>query len=263
MRLGVLVAAAAALLAAACQTPDVRGPLLAAPLAVDPPILRTALPSGPGPHPAVLIVPACDAPLASSRAALYTRYAEKLRDEGFAAGIVAWPGSGTGDPACNDIAPARIASAILAAVKALQSQPGVDPRRLHLVGWGHGGRGVIEIVRADKRLPGLVSAVAVYPDCPTPEPWQSEVTLFLALAERDSTTPPSACRAWAEKSDGPGPIAITVFEEVAHGFDVDEAADPAFAAYMTGTPLTYDASTAWQFWLDLLKFLRLKLGAGP
>ncbi len=262
MRLRLAAACAAALLTAACQTPQATISRLAAPLAADPPTLRTALPETPGLHPAVLIVPACDAPLVSSRAALYTRYAENLKAEGFAAGILAWPGSGAGDPSCNTIAPAKIASAILGAVKALQAQPGVDPRRLHLVGWGHGGRGVLEIVMADKRLTGLVSAIAVYPDCPKPEAWKTNVTLFLALGENDAVNPPADCRAWAEKSDGPAPIAITRYEDVGYGFDVAEAGDAAFAAYMTGTPLTFDASTEWQFGIDLLKFLRLKIDAG-
>lgn len=262
MRLRLAAACAAALLAAACQTPGALGPVLSAPLAADPPTLRTALPDGDGPHTAVLLVPACDAPLASSRAALYVRYADALRAEGYATGILGWEGAGAGDPACNDIAPARIASAILGAVKALQAQPNVDPRRLHLIGWGHGGRGVIEIVKADKRLSGLVSAVVVYPDCPKAEPWKTEVTLFMALAEFDKTNPPADCRAFADKSEGPGPVAITRYTGVAHGFDVNEAADPAFAAYLTGTPLTYDAPTAYQFWLDLKKFLALKIDAG-
>lgn len=262
MKLRLAAACAAALLAAACQTtPTTSGPVLAAPLAADPPTLRTALPATAGPHPAVLIVPACDAPLVSSRAALYTRYAESLKAEGFAAGILAWPGSGTGDPSCNDVPPATIASAILGAVKALQAQPGVDPKRLHLIGWGAGGRGVLEIVKADRHLSGLVSAVAVYPVCPKAEPWKSEVTLFLALGERDAVNPPDACRAWAEKSEGPAPIAITKYEEVGYGFDVAEAGDPAFAAWRTGSQLTHDASTEWQFWIDVLKFLRLRINA--
>lgn len=262
MSLRLAAACAAALLTAACQMQGAAGPVLSAPLAVDPPTLRTALPTGEGPHTAVLIVPACDAPLASSRAALYMRYAEKLQAEGFATGIVAWPGSGSGDPACNKIPPARIASAILAAVTALRAQPGVDPKRLHLVGWGHGGRGVLEIVKTDKRLSGLVSAVVVTPDCPKPEGWKSEVTLFMALAEHDGTNPPALCREWANMSDGPGPVAITRYTGVAHGFDVNEAADPAFAAFATGTQLTYDEATAYQFWLDLMKFLALKIDAG-
>ncbi|MFT3811089.1 MAG: dienelactone hydrolase family protein [Micropepsaceae bacterium] len=263
MKLRLAAACAAALLAAACQTASAPGPVLAAPMAAAPPELRITVPDGPGPYPAVLLVPDCTAPLASSRAALFTRYAEQLKAEGFAAGIVSWRGAAEGDPACLQMAPPReIAEWIARSAARLAEQPGVDPRRLHIVGWGRGGRGVLEAVMAKSRLPGLVSAVAVYPDCPAPQVWSSEVTLFLALAEHDTANPPAACRAWAEKSDGPGPVAITRYTGVAHGFDVNEAADPAFAAWMTGTPLTYDAPTAWQFWLDLLKFLRLKIDAG-
>lgn len=262
MRLRLAAACAAALVAAACQTPSASGPVLSAPLPADPPGLRTAMPAGDGPFPAVLLVPACDAPLASSRAALYTRYAGELQAEGFAAVIVAWPGSGVGDPACNAIDPKRVAAAILDAVTAMRAQPQVDPKRLHLVGWGHGGRGVLDIVMADKRLAGLVSAVAITPDCPKPQTWKSEVTLFLALAEHDGANPPAECRKWAERSEGPGPVVITRYTGVFHGFDVNEAADPAFTAWMTGTPLTYDAPTAYQFRADLLKFLRLKIDAG-
>ncbi len=263
MNFRLAAACAAALSLAACQTPGTTGPVLSAPLAADPPLLRTALPTSTDLHPAVLLVPACDAPLVSSRAALYVRYAEKLQAEGFAAGILTWPGSGAGDPSCNTTDPARIATEIRRAATELQSQPGVDPRRLHIAGWGRGGRAVLEIVMAEKRLPGLVSAIVVYPDCPKPESWETEVTLFMALGELDTTNPPAACRAWAEKSNGPGPVAITRYTGVAHGFDVNEAADPAFAAFMTGTKLTYDEATAYQFWIDLLKFLRLKIDAGP
>lgn len=262
MSLRLAAAFAAALLAAACQTPGSTGPVLAAPMTTDPPLLRTVLPEGDGVHTAVLLVPACDAPLASSRAALYPRYAEQLKAEGYAVGIVGWPGSGVGDPACNAIDPARVVAAISSAASAMQAQPGVDPRRLHIVGWGHGGRGVLELIQQKKRLPGLVSAVVVTPDCPEPDTWASEVTLLMALAEHDATNPPAACRAWADRSEGPGPVVITRYTGVQHGFDVNEAADPAFAAYRTGTPLTFDASTAWQFWLDLRKFLALKIDAG-
>lgn len=262
MRLRLAAATLAALLAGACATPVATGPKLAPPLAADPPILRTVLPDGANRHPAVLLVTACDAPLLSSRAALYLRYAETLRAEGFAAAILAWPGSGAGDPACNAASPAAIASNIRGALEQLRSLPQVDPGRTHIVGWGHGGRAVLEVVMAEKRLPGLVSAVAVYPDCPKPRAWNSEITLFLALAERDTATPPQACHDWAATSDGPGPVAITRYTGVAHGFDVHEAGDPAYAPWMTGTPLIFDASTAWQFRQDLLKFLRLNIDAG-
>ncbi len=257
MMLRGVAAALGALLVSACATPIATGPKLAAPMAGDPPIVRTVLPPDGAPRPGVLIVTGCDAPLLSSRAQMYPRYAEMLREEGFAVAILAWPGSGAGDPSCNAAAPADIAANIRGAFGQLQSLPQVDPKRLHIVGWGHGGRAVLDAI-----MTGLVSAVAVYPDCPEPQPWNSEVTLFLALAEKDAAAPPKACQDWAAKSDGPGPVAITRYTGVAHGFDVHEAGDPAYASWLTGTPLTFDASTAWQFQQDLLKFLRLKIDAG-
>ena len=45
MTLRLAAACAVALLAAACQTPAAPGPVLSAPLAADPPTLRTALPA--------------------------------------------------------------------------------------------------------------------------------------------------------------------------------------------------------------------------
>lgn len=263
MRLRLAAACAAALLAAACQTPSASGPRLGAPMDADPPYFREFLPAGEAaPRSAVLIVPACEAPLISSRAQLYVRYAEFLRDEGFAVAILAWPGSGAGEPACNALEPSAISVLIAAALYKLQVMRQVDSDRLHLVGWGHGGLAVLDFIASEKRHRGLVSAVAVYPACPAPAPWRSEVTLLLALAELDATNPPAACRAWAEKSEGPGPVAITRYTGVGHGFDVAEAGDPAFDEWRTGTPLAYDNPTAWQFRADLLKFLRLNIDAG-
>ena len=257
LRLAVLICLALGL--AACATPS-RGPQLAAPATSDPPPLRTYIPADGKAHSAVLLVPGCTAPLISARAALYERYATRLRDEGFAAAIVSYPGAGMGDPACERVSdPATIAAIIAAALAQLRVTPGVDPQRLHIVGWSWGGRGVLETVMAPQRVPGLVSAVAFYPPCPTAGRWQSGVTLQLLLGEKDIVTPPDQCRTWADKSEGPGPVVVTRYVGVGHGFDVAEAGDPRFAAWQTNIRLVFDASTDWQAWQDLLKFLRLNL----
>ncbi len=259
MRLSLAAALGAALFLAACASPA-GGPRLAAPLAADPQGLRIYAPDDGAAQPAVLLGPGCEAPLISARAALYVRVAERLKKEGFTAAILAWPGSGMGDPACRTaMAPAALGRTVAGALGQLRALASVDPARLHLAGWAWGGRGVLEVVMAPKRLPGLVSAIAFYPPCPEAKTWKSEVTLQLFLAEKDAVAPPAACRAWAERSDGPGPVVITRYVGVGHGFDADEAGDPRFAAYMTGAPIAFDASTAWQSWLDLLKFLRLAL----
>ncbi|BCW88864.1 hypothetical protein sos41_20080 [Alphaproteobacteria bacterium SO-S41] len=259
MSLRLAAAIGLALPLAACATPA-RGPQLAAPAASDPPPLRTYIPADGKAHSAVLLVPGCTAPLISSRAALYERYATKLRDQGFAAAIVTYPGASMGDPACQRVSePAVVAAHIRAALTQLRATPGVDPGRLHLVGWSWGGRGVLETIMAPKREAGLVSAAVFYPPCPTAARWASGVTLQLFLGEKDTVTPAAECRAWADRSEGPGPVVVTRYVGVGHGFDVAEAGDPRFAAWQTNLPLVFDASTDWQAWQDLLKFLRLNL----
>lgn len=251
---------AAALLLAACQTP-VPPPLLSPPSAEAPPFLRTF--AGSGPHPTVLLVPGCEAPLISSRAALYERYAQRLRDQGFAAAIVDYPGAASGDPACRrEATPHVVAAAIDRAIATLASAPGFDLKRVHLIGWSQGGAGVLHVIRRETRQPGLVSAIVFYPPCAKPSPWKTGVTLFMLLGEKDTLTPASSCREWADESEGPGPVVINRYAGVGHGFDVGEAADPAYASYLRpDVPLTYDASTAHQAGIDVLNFLRLDLPA--
>lgn len=251
------------LMTAACKTAVPPPPLLAPPAAATPPFLRRFAAEGTS-RPAVLLVPGCETPLISSRAALFERHADRLRAEGFAAAIVDYPGAAKGEPDCVDIADAgAIAQAIDRAIDELSADRRFDLSRVHLIGWSHGATGVLALLQRPERRKGLVSAAVFYPPCPAAQPWKSAVTLFMLLGEKDTVTPPAPCRAWADKSDGPGPVVINRYVGVGHGFDVGEAADPAYAAYLRPhVPLTFDASTAHQAMKDLLSFLKLDLPPG-
>ncbi len=156
--------------------------------------------------------------------------------------------------------PHLIAAAIRTALREVGGLPGWDMARLHLIGWAEGSAGVLQVVSQNKRQAGLVSAAVFYPRCPEAVTWKTPVTLFLLMGEKDAVAPAAACRAWAEKSEGPGPVVINRYVGVGHGFDVGEAGDPAYAAYQAAGPkLTYDASTAAQAWIDLVRFLKLDL----
>lgn len=259
MRLTPLLALGAALLTTACATAAPEPPPLAAPSANDPPRLATYEAPGDGPHPGVLLVPACEAPLFSSRAALYGRAAAKLNAEGYDVAVLSYPMAGLGLPACHNTSPAQIALEIEAGLAALRAMPGVDPHRLHVVGWSWGGRGVLEQLLTRPRPAGLVSAAAFYPYCPEAKPWRSPVTLLMLLGDADTVAPSKACRDFADESDGPGPIVLKRYAGVGHGFDVDEAADPRFAAYGTGTPLHFDPGAGFYGWKELITFLKLDL----
>jgi dienelactone hydrolase len=256
-----IVAALVLLAATACKT--VAPPsALTPPSVAAPPFLRSFAVENER-RPTVLIVPGCEAPLISSRAALFERHARRLSDEGFAAAIVSYPGADLGEPGCVSVASAEtISRAINRALTELAHDPRFDPSRIHLVGWSQGATGVLAVMQQAKRQPGLVSAAVFYPPCPKPEIWQSAVTLFMLLGEKDVVTPPGGCRIWADKSEGPGPVVINRYVGVGHGFDVGEAADPAFAAFLReDVPMVFDASTAHQAMKDLLSFLRLDLPA--
>ncbi|MCC6919982.1 MAG: dienelactone hydrolase family protein [Alphaproteobacteria bacterium] len=250
---------AAALLAGACATPAPSPPLLAAPSVEEPPRLRTYLPEGKGPHSVVLLVPGCSAPLLSARAAMFERYARKLAKEGYAVALLNYP-RGSAATCASAARPEFVAAAIRDALRELGGLPGWSGSRVHLVGWAEGGEGVLQVVMQDERQPGLVSAAVFYPRCPKAVMWKTAVTLFLLMGEKDTVAPAAACRAWAEKSEGPGPVVINRYVGVGHGFDVGEAGDPAYAAYQaTGPKLGFDASTAAQAWTDLVRFLKLPL----
>ncbi len=259
-----IVSLAAAAFLSACTTAPAQPWQLAAPMRETPPKLRTMIPDDGTKRPAVLLVPGCAAPLISSRAALFTRYASRLNEAGFAAAVLNYPGAEQGEPACEQTAPpALVASAIREGLAELAAHPGVNPARLHVVGWSWGGRGVLDALNDARPIPGLVSAAALYPNCPPPGAWASPLPLLMLVGEKDTIAPADACRAWADGSEGPGPVVIHRYVAVGHGFDADEAGDPAFAAYATGAPLNFDASTGYQAWLDLLKFLKLDFaGAG-
>lgn len=256
------LALTAALTVVACQTAAEKPPALAAPLAISPPFLRTFATAET--RPTVLLVPGCETPLISGRAAVFERYATRLRDEGFATAIVDYPSASTGSPKCREEAtPHVIADAIDRALAQLATMPGFDGKRIHLIGWSQGAAGVLHVIRREKRRHGLVSAAVFYPRCPKPAPWKSEVTLFMLLGEKDVYAPASSCREWADESEGPGPVVINRYVGVGHGFDVGEAADPAYASYRRDdVPLAFDASTDHQATIDLLKFLKLALPAG-
>lgn len=262
MKPGLWFALTAALTAAACQSIAGKPPALAAPQAGPPPFLRTYATGEP--RPTVLLIPGCEAPLISSRAAVFERYALRLREEGFAAAVVDYPGAATGNPGCREEAtPHVVADAIDRALSQLALTPGFDGGRIHLVGWSQGAAGVLHIIRREKRRHGLVSAAVFYPRCPKPAPWKSGVTLFMLLGQNDLYAPASSCREWADESEGPGPVVINRYVGAGHGFDVGEAADDAYTAYRRDdVPMSFDPSNAHQAMIDLLKFLRLDLPAG-
>jgi acetyl esterase/lipase len=119
---------------------------------------------------------------------------------------------------------------VLAALRGLAAQPGVDAGRIALLGRSHGGSTVLASLDAsDEQVAAQAvrprAAVALYPGC---GPYEREpryrlaAPLLLLAGERDDWTPAAACVRLQQRlrfrSSDP-PLSLTVYPDAHHGFD--------------------------------------------
>jgi dienelactone hydrolase len=154
----------------------------------------------------------------------------------------------------------------LGALRWLAAQPGVDPRRLVLLGWSNGGSTVLA---ATNRLQRDVmqaevhprAAVAFYPGCEAElaRRYAAVAPTLLLVGERDDWTPAQPCRSLAG-AIGSG-ARLVAYPDAHHGFDgsaplrhrrdVPGGANPGQGVTVGGNPAARAAARA-----ELLAFLR-------
>ncbi|MCM0020088.1 MAG: dienelactone hydrolase family protein [Tagaea sp.] len=175
-----------------------------------------ARPAGAGPFGAALLVPGCAGPGSHTE-----RAARELTRAGFAIALA---------PAiCGTNAEAAV-PAIAREAARLAASPGVDRRRLHLIGWSEGGAGVMAALARS----GARSAAAFYPACASVRDWVPAVPFLMILAENDTTAPPAACLDLMGRTPDAQNVLAIRYGGVAHGFD--NAGHPA------------DPGSIWAFW---------------
>jgi dienelactone hydrolase len=115
----------------------------------------------------------------------------------------------------------------LAALVWLAEQPGVDGRRLGMIGWSNGGSTVLAASNA--RRPEVRAAAvkaswvaAFYPGCESDlkSGYEATAPMLLLVGADDDWTPPKPCQDLAEASKGrPIEIEIETYAGAVHGFD--------------------------------------------
>jgi dienelactone hydrolase len=212
---------------------------------------RALLPAESGPHPAILLVPGCSGFAANNGVNLYEARAAELQAAGYAVVFVDYVGRRM-QGNCAHVSQAEVSADILEAAAWARTQPGVDPRRVSVIGWSYGAGGVLATLRTMPAPPAFTKAVLYYPVCRGAPPWSAAVTTLMLLGERDDIAFPDLCGA-ISKAMPAERLRMIIYPGARHGFDMRGLPDGD--RQPSGAP-GYNADAAIASWSAVLEFLK-------
>ena len=204
---------------------------------------RTYFPSGEGPFPTVIAIPGCsgvsfDGPATDEGRPgdeadrlfrrHYSRMADRLRDGGFGVVLVDYLAPEKVANTCGgEISHERVGEYVAASLEFAGTLPQVDPSRLNVVGWSHGGAGVIAWLQSlgEGAPPAVAGAVAVYPGCNSRDVWVSAIPVLVLLGEADDITPPESCDRILRRLPDGTQVQVRRYADARHGFDFTEGSE--------------------------------------
>lgn len=234
---------------------------------------RTFFPSGEGSFPTVVAIPGCsgvslDGPATDEGRPgdeadrlfrrHYARMADRLRDGGFGVVLVDYLTSENVANTCSgEISHERVGEYVAASLEFAETLPQVDLSRLYVVGWSHGGAGVIAWLQSlGERTPPVAGAVAVYPGCGSRGPWVSGVPVLVLLGEADDITPPETCDQILVRLPDGTRVEVRRYADARHGFDFTEG--PEVLAIGGGMTVGRNPTAGEEAWKQIFAFLRVQ-----
>jgi dienelactone hydrolase len=185
----------------------------------------------------------------------YARMAARLQDAGLGVVLIDYlTAEGVANTCRGEISHERVGQYIAASLDFAKTLPRVDSSRLYVVGWSHGGAGVIAWLQAlgDSASPAA-GAVAVYPGCVSRGPWGSGLPLLVLLGEADDITPPETCDEILARLPASARVEVRRYAQARHGFDFTEG--PEVLSIGGGMTVGRHPSAGAQAWKEILAFL--------
>jgi dienelactone hydrolase len=124
----------------------------------------------------------------------------------------------------RNVSTAERARDVQASLRWLSTQDDVDPDRIVLLGWAHGGAAVMKALTLPPERGALraKAAVAFYPNCgqftTSHVAYKPNAPLLILMGQEDDWAPPSACTELSEKS-APGNVKLNIYPDSYHEFD--------------------------------------------
>lgn len=228
---------------------------------------RFHVPDGTGPFPAVILLHGCGGP--SGRDELWT---ERLRNWGYLVlrvnsfaprGLKSVCGGGI-------LPPQERVPDVLTALTHLRSRSDIDPSRIAMAGWSHGGSTVLMTMGAAPQEPdkGFRGAIAFYPGCNRVRPWRAKTPTLILLGELDDWTPSGPCQELSLQQQSAGfDVTQVTYPGAHHGFDNwlrgTVSRRVAEARGGRGATMQYNPAAAQDSVIQVLRFLAKHLHHSP
>jgi dienelactone hydrolase len=236
-----------------------------------------AMPPGEGPFPTVLLFHGC-----GGRRAFLDRYMAAIARAGVAAVSIdsfaprGWSRARALATVCTalEFRGHERAGDVLAGLWGVSRLAAVDPARLALAGWSHGGWSIMDLMTMALKRPGeagvadpdpallagVKALVLAYPYCgpgalTQMHPWRRALDVFAFVGEADTVAHPTPCRRAFRLVEQAGARVEAWFPAAAtHAFDEDEAGL---------TPFRFDAALSREAERRVAAFLADRLSAPP
>lgn len=183
--------------------------------------------------------------------------AERLREGGFGVVLVDYlTPEGVANTCSGEISHERVGEYVAASLEFARNLPRVEASRLYVVGWSHGGSGVIAWLQTleERAPPGVAGAVAVYPGCGSRDAWVSETPVLVVLGEADDITPPQQCDQILGRLPDSARVEVRRYADARHGFDFTEG--PRVLPIGGGMTVGRNPSAGEEAWAEIFAFLR-------
>lgn len=177
--------------------------------------------------PYAVLLAGCGGSYSGANSLWFKLWARELRDIGLGAlALDSFESRGVRNGACHTDtklwAHRRVDDAY-AALDWLANQPGVDRRRIIVMGMSNGGRAALLSVSASEtiRYRQFAAAIALYPTCDGLPPHQLRTPALLLFGGADELASPAKCERFTmRRRNAVFPPKITIYPEAPHLFDV-------------------------------------------